>query len=226
MRIVTFNVRHAATADDRVDTDLLARSCAGLGADLLALQEVDVGGRRSGGADQAAAVARATGMRHVFGRASRGPLGGSFGNALLSRDGLDAVAVLGLPRRRRRGRARRSVILAEVTVGDRRLSVAATHLSVHGDESPGQLAAVVSALAARPRPRVLLGDLNLGPAEVTPVVERAGMRLADPTVASFPADAPRLRIDHVAVDGLDIVSVEVLDRLPVSDHRPVRVGLG
>jgi endonuclease/exonuclease/phosphatase family metal-dependent hydrolase len=106
-------------------------------------------------------------------------------------------------------------------VGDAEVSVAATHLAVEGDEARRQLEIVVDALGRRPLPRLLLGDLNLGPEHVAPVVEAAGMTLVvgPPT---YPADGPRVRIDHVAVAGFEPVSVFAPES-DVSDHRPLVV---
>ena len=223
MRIVTFNVQHGRSVAGPVDNDLLARCCAGLGADVLGLQEVDVGVRRSGGVDQAALVAGETGLTAVFGRASRVGWRGSYGNALLVRGAVWDVEVLPLPRLGRR--ERRAAILARVAVGGRDVSVAVTHLSVDDVESTIQLDALVAALSRRPLPRVLLGDLNRAAVACSAVLEAAGMCLCDPSQPTFPAAAPRARIDHVAVAGLPVRSVEVLSRQPVSDHRPLAVDL-
>jgi endonuclease/exonuclease/phosphatase family metal-dependent hydrolase len=115
-------------------------------------------------------------------------------------------------------------VLARVQMGDRAVSVAATHLAVEGDEARRQLALLLEALGRRPRPHLLLGDLNLGPEHVGPAVEAAGMTMVGgpPT---YPASGPRVRIDHVAVAGLDVASVFVPESA-VSDHRPLIVELG
>ncbi len=220
MRIVTFNVQHGRTARGRVDTGLLARYCATLGAELLGLQEVDARVPRSRLADQAALVALATGMAHAFGPARRLGLAGRYGNALLVDGTLADVEVVALPRA---GGEPRAALLATALIGRSPLSVATTHLSIRPDEAPSQLETVVAALVARPPPRVLLGDLNLRAGDVAPLVEAGGLVLADPAVPTFPADAPRIRIDHVAVDGLAVSSAEVLSRPPVSDHRALAV---
>ncbi|MGH9179037.1 MAG: endonuclease/exonuclease/phosphatase family protein [Acidimicrobiales bacterium] len=222
MRIVSFNIQHARTPAGAVDTGSLARWCAGLDARVLALQEVDDGLRRSGRVDQAGAVAEATGLEVVFGPARRVGRRGWYGNALLASGPVDEVEVVALPRRSWR-REPRSAIVAAVTVDGRRLSVAATHLSTAGDEAATQLAAVLGALARRPSPRVLLGDLNLHPAQVGPALVGTGLSLADPAAPTFPASAPRARIDHVAVGGLAVTGVVVMDAAPVSDHRAVVV---
>jgi endonuclease/exonuclease/phosphatase family metal-dependent hydrolase len=193
---------------------------AGLVPDLLAIQEVDVGLARSGRADLAAAVAAATGLSCVFGPAHRVGRRGRYGNALLAAGPIADVEVLRLPRR---GRGeRRSAVLASVEVEGARLAVAATHLAIHPEEAGRQLATVVEALAHRPEPRVLLGDLNLQPWDVAPRVRAAGLELAD-GLPTFPAVAPSIRIDHVALSShVTIVSVEV-PATPVSDHRPLVV---
>lgn len=62
MRLATFNVLHGRSlADGLVSTPRLRAACASLGADVLALQEIDRGQARSGGVDQTAAVAEAVG---------------------------------------------------------------------------------------------------------------------------------------------------------------------
>ena len=215
LRVVSFNILHGQRADGSGVVDLpgLCRAAAALEPDLLALQEVDVGVPRSGRKDQAKAVADAIGLDVVFGRAARVGGIGKYGNALLARSPLTNVDVVPLPRADR-GNEPRGAILATVDG----VEVCATHLSIHRPEVHDQLRAVVGRLTARPRPQLLVGDLNLGPEEVAPVVEQAGLVLADPTAPTFPRDAPRSRIDHVAVSAdLDVASVAVVPT-DSSDH--------
>jgi endonuclease/exonuclease/phosphatase family metal-dependent hydrolase len=210
-RLATFNVKHGEGAGGVVDIGLLARACAALGADVLALQEVDRNLRRSHDADTAAVVAEACGMAHVFGPAIA-IRGGEYGNALLVRGAIDDVEVVALE-----DPEPRSAIVARVSVGDLALSVAATHLGLRG-AGKAQLPILVARLAARPGPRVLLGDLNLGPEDV--VVPPGWSRPSGgPT---FPATAPRREIDHVLLDGL-VETAAVVAPLPVSDHRALVV---
>ncbi len=224
MRIVTFNVQHARTPAGPVAAELLAGYCAELGADVLGLQEVDVGLRRSGRVDQASAAAKPSGMSAAFATARRmgvGGFGGRYGNALLVRGTLGEVATLALPRA---GRAeRRAALLASLVIGGRRISAAVTHLSVDRQEALSQLEAVVTALRARPEPRLLLGDLNLRPEVAGPVLAGNGFSVADLTDPTYPAGGPFLRIDHVAVQGLELGAVTVLPPAPVSDHRALLV---
>ncbi len=222
IRAVSFNILHGRRVDGTrvVDLDRLGRVAASLAPDLLALQEVDSGVPRSGRADQAAAVGAATGLAHTFGKAARVGGIGKYGNALLARGTITEVEVRPLPRAKR-SHEPRCVVLATVTLpGAAPVVVAATHLSIHRPEVHEQLAAVVAALVERAagRPHVLLGDLNLRPDEVAPVVERAGLALAPTDEPTFPNPEPRIRIDHVAVGGgIALGRVEVV-ATPSSDH--------
>ena len=213
--MVSFNILHGQRADGSgvVDLPLLCRSAAALEPDVLALQEVDVGVPRSGRKHQAAAVGEATGLSVVFGKAARVGGIGKYGNALLARDLITDVEVVALAKRHR-GNEPRAAIVA--SVGG--IRVCATHLSIHRPEVHDQLRAVVDLLVARPGPHVLVGDLNLLPEEVAPVVEEAGLVLADTTLPTFPRSEPRIRIDHVAVSrDVHIVGVGVVPT-ESSDH--------
>jgi endonuclease/exonuclease/phosphatase family metal-dependent hydrolase len=162
-------------------------------------------------------IARATGLQAVFGEAARrGPLR-AYGNVLLARGPITDVEVLKLPRPS--DGEPRVAILARVSVDGVGLSVGATHLSFRRGEGPAQLEVLLAALARREGPRVLLGDLNLGPEVVEPAVTAAGYTLA-PTGATFPAAEPRSRIDFVAVSGLEVVRAS-LPEVGTSDHLPV-----
>jgi endonuclease/exonuclease/phosphatase family metal-dependent hydrolase len=223
VRVATFNLRHGADDSGRVRLLRLARFCAELDVDLLGLQEVSRGRRHSMYVDQAVVVARRLRARHVAGPAmTRGWLR-RYGNALLVRGRVDAREVIDLPRAA--NREPRSAVIADIRVGAVPMSVAVTHLQHQPKrfrhlehDAPAQLEAVLGALAGRPGPRLLLGDLNLGPEVAGPILERAGytMAMAGPT---FPAGEPRRTLDYVAVAGLVVTGAWVSERPPVSDHR-------
>ena len=213
--MVSFNILHGQRADGSgvVDLPRLCRAAAALEPDVLALQEVDVGVPRSGRRDQAAAVAEATGLHVVFGKAARVGGIGKYGNALLARSPITDVDLVALPKADK-GNEPRAAIVA--TAGG--LAVCATHLSIKRPEVHVQLQAALDRLVARSGPHLLVGDLNLGPEDVAPAVEQAGLVLADPHAPTFPRMAPRARIDHVAVSrDLAVVAVEVV-ATESSDH--------
>ena len=168
---------------------------------------------RSGRADQATSVADACGLTAVFGKAARVGGVGKYGNALLARGDITDVEVVALAKAHRNNEPRAAIVASALGV-----TVCATHLSIHRPEVHEQLRAVVDLLVARPGPHVLVGDLNLLPEEVEPVVAAAGLRLADTTLPTFPRNDPRIRIDHVAVSGdLTVAGVRVV-LTDSSDH--------
>ncbi|MCJ7437799.1 MAG: endonuclease/exonuclease/phosphatase family protein [Acidimicrobiia bacterium] len=225
LRVATFNIRHGADDADRVRLRALAWTCAGFDADLLGLQEVVRGRRASLYLDQGAVVARRSRARQVSGPAVQRRWLRRYGNSLVVRGRVTERAVIDLPRSPER--EPRTAIVARVAVRGLEVSVAVTHLQHWpkrhrhlAHDAPVQLRAVLDALVALPAPRVLLGDLNLAPPEVAPILAEAGFVLAEhgPT---YPADVPRLRLDHVAVDGFVVRRAWVAERAPVSDHRAV-----
>jgi endonuclease/exonuclease/phosphatase family metal-dependent hydrolase len=226
MRLASFNIKNGLSGDGSCDPQVLVGACRMLRADVLALQEVDRGVPRSNRADQTESVADGCGLTGLYAPARRLD-GGEYGNALLVRGSLADVEHVRLPVLP--GNETRAAVVARADVDGLALSVAATHLqNRHGGPPPtpkdaaeqlDQLDVVLGALAGRPRPKVLLGDLNMPPEVVVPVLEAAGYAVADsePTVV---VGAPKFRIDYVAVDGLAVGVGEVLDTA-VSDHRAI-----
>lgn len=221
INVATWNIQHGKVPGGGVDVDGLREEAARLGVDLLALQEVDVGVPRSGRADEAAIAADGTGMAHEFAPAIRREGVGRYGNALLTGGTITDVTVARLPRHERS--ERRVALLATVIVDGMRVSVAVTHLSIRPLEARAQLDATLASLHARPEPRLLLGDLNLEPPVVEPMVQAIGLTLAGGD-ATFPAWAPRRRIDHIAVSGLHLGAVRTV-HLAVGDHRALTANL-
>jgi endonuclease/exonuclease/phosphatase family metal-dependent hydrolase len=212
VRVATWNVQHARRPDGVIDVELAGRTVAGFDADLVALQELDVRARRSDRVDQPAAIASVARLRHAFAPGRRLGWLGRFGIALLSRGSIEDLEVLRLPG----DRNRRAALLARTS----EVSVAVAHLSRRRAESAVQLSLVLDRLLLRPGPHLLLGDLNRRDHEVGVLAER-GLGVAGGP-ATYPAHAPVLRIDHVAVTGMAVGAVEV-PAVPVSDHRPVVV---
>ncbi len=247
MRVVTWNVRTCRTREgDRVDLDLTAATLRSLDADLIALQEIDRDQERSGHVDQARALGEALGMGWRFAPALLGPAerarawrrpepgsdpgGPAYGIALLSRLALDAVETVALPGPEGRGEPR-VALLARVRAGDRRLGVAATHLSFIASDGVRQLRWLQRHLAGRPAPRLLLGDLNLW-LPLVRLVSLPGWRplVRGGTFRNHPPGSalPTVQIDHVlaAAGGADLrVRRARIAAGPVSDHRAAVVDL-
>lgn len=182
-----------------------------LAPDVLAVQELDRGADRSARVDQPGVLAEQLEMRVAFGPAVRRGHR-AYGIALLSRAPLEGVELVCLPG----PDEPRVALLAEIECDGRRWSLATAHLTHRGRGVSAQLQAVLDALARRPLPRVLVGDLNIEPERLLPWTTAEGFTLA-PGGPTFPAHAPRRRIDHVAVAGAHLGGYGTV-RLPVGDH--------
>lgn len=223
-RVATYNARHGADYDGGGSrSDALVSACAALDADVLAVQELDRRMFRTLLVDQPRVLARGLSMSYAFAQAKRLDFGHQC-NALYVRGKLRDVDVVQLPRER--GMEPRNAIIgrAELTSGDA-ATVACTHLQHRPREhATVQLHALLDALLRRPGPHVLLGDLNLDAAAVTPQLRAAGLT---PVEAGFtsPRDAPREQIDWVAAsEDLAVVDAGV-GRASVSDHLPLFASL-
>lgn len=224
VRIVTFNVHHGTVAKaGPVDPERLGAVCAAFDADVIGLQEVDLGTYRTGRADLAAVVARGCGMDHAFGAARRFP-GGWYGNALLVRGELRSWSVRALPRfpAWRLLQERRAVLEAEVEVADGALAVAVTHLAVPQGVNGPQLDHLLAGLAGRNGPMAVIGDLNRRPAGVEAPARAAGLTMV-PHGPTNPVPHPVRPIDHVLLGGgLRATGVEVRET-DMSDHAALLV---
>lgn len=225
LRIVTFNIRHAAPKDSyRGQPDEFAAACASLDADVLALQEVDVGVPRSHRLDLARLAADACGMTYRFAKARKHAYQGQYGNALLVRGGIADVEVVNLTGDHRHTvrvgrwtlkpfREPRNAIIATVTVRGHALSVATGHFAVDPAARRSQLTTAAARLSERPSPRILLGDFNVAWLQAAEWVRPFALTLAEAELDP----ALRRGIDHVAVAGLIATHVETR-WLPISDH--------
>jgi endonuclease/exonuclease/phosphatase family metal-dependent hydrolase len=228
LRVVTFNIRHGAPKDSYGgQPDVLAASCAALEADVLALQEVDVGVPRSQKADLAKLVADACGMSYYFAKARKHVYRGQYGNALLVRGAIEDVEVRHLGGDHRHTvhvgslhlkpfREPRVAILATASVGDATVSIGTGHFAADPAARRAQLTATAERLVARDRPRMLLGDFNITWPQAAEWLAPYGLVLAEEKLRPSNRSG-RSGIDHVAVDGLEVTRIE-RRWLPISDH--------
>ena len=201
MRIATFNIRHGrAYKESGTDNERMVRTVAALGADIVALQEVDVRAERSGVVHQAESAAVASGMVHHFGSVVDFGSGGHYGNALLVRGEISSVTDLLFPS----SGEQRGAILATVSVDGVEINVAATHLQVSRSgrphEAPRQLEQMLETLDGVDGPCVVMGDLNMAADEVVPRFAAAGFTPAE-SGPTYPAGRPTRRIDWIGLRG-------------------------
>lgn len=234
-RIVTYNVHRCVGNDRRLDVSRVAAVLAALNPDIVALQELDVGRRRTGHADQAHEIARHLTMSHHF-HAALQVEEEQYGDAILTRFPERLVKVGPLPGYDRiRALEPRGALWVEVMIDGRPVQIINTHLGLVPREQQIQ-AAYLAGPAWLEHPgcqgdTILLGDFN---ATMSSLVYRTltqrlrpARRLAarkQPT-STFPSQLPVLRIDHLFVsDGIKVHEVSApfdpLTRV-ASDHLPL-----
>ena len=217
MRLASFNVLHGRSlTDGHVSTPRLVAACASLGADVLALQEIDRNQARSGGVDQTAAVAEGTGaVDWRFEPALIGEPGATWRAATDSDDPAGADAGYGV------GLVSRLPVGAWHVV---RLAAAKVRAPVAVPGGRGRFILLPDeprvALAAVGLPCVLLGDLNVPGA--LPARASGWRPLA--RVKTFPGASPSMQLDHALGHGpLPPVGAAAAPELPLSDHRALVV---
>ncbi len=233
LRVATYNV-HACIARDGVAR--VAEVIASLECDVVALQEVDVGRRRTGAFHQAEEIARRLGFASVFGAAWDRGTSGSYGNAVLSRCPIARSQTRALPEARGLRCEPRSVVEAHVVTPGGPIEVWCTHLGVRRHERELQGRAIVEAVVSREAqtPLVVLGDLNVG--ADAPLVRALGAHLVDARrhasarTATYPARWPLFALDHIFVGSPLLVREARTARSPLaavaSDHLPFVAVLG
>jgi endonuclease/exonuclease/phosphatase family metal-dependent hydrolase len=213
MRIATWNVRHGRPARGFTSNRRLAAAVAALDVEVLAVQEVERRVIRSWFADQPALVARAMGARsRAYAPARSLALIGSDGVALCSRMPIRRHDSVELPHAKGQPRV---ALVAELDA----LAVVTTHLQNEEHEARRQLEWLLARLGVIHGPCVLLGDLNLRPADIAPLLEGSGFVSAGGAFTN-PADAPIQQIDHVLVRGV-VAAPAIVGAAPVSDHLPL-----
>ena len=235
IRVMTYNVHGCVGMDGKLAPERIARVIARHAPDIVALQELDVGRRRSNGVDQAELIARHLDMEQIF-SASLHIEEGRYGNAILTHLPMRLIKAEALPSGpARRPLEPRGALWVAIEAGEFEIQVLNTHLGL----SPGERKAQADALAgpdwlADPAcrdPVLLCGDLNALPN--APACRRLGQRLRNinadkPNKAqkgTFFGRFPVMRIDHIFV-GSDIAveKVEIpsssLTRV-ASDHLPL-----
>lgn len=238
VRILVYNIhagRDAAGVDNLAGVAALVRD---LRADLVLLQEVDQGTRRSGNVDQPAALAAATGFHVAFGSALDYD-GGKYGVAILSRWPITFDTLFHLPVDPPQARAGgshepRGALRADIATPWGTLAIFNTHIDASAaDTWRRQEARVIASLVAAARmrdSRVLLGgDLNSTPeSAVQQELRGSGLRDAFAECGrgaglTYPADSAVKRIDYLYLADRFRCTVAEVPITRVSDHLPLLV---
>ena len=220
IRVLCWNLHHGVGEDGKLDLPRIAALIKAQQPDVVALQEVDNKCRRSGSVDQAAELAKLTGMTGVFGRAMDHD-GGEYGQAILSKHPIGETKIHRLP-----GDGEPRIgFEALVTIGGKPLRMVSVHLDHQQDARRLKQAETLAAVLEKGGlPVILAGDFNDVPGSAVMKVFGAGwtaMAKKEP-VFTCPSDKPAVEIDHVLLRGFEARGLlEVLPEAVASDHRPI-----
>ncbi|AXA42691.1 endonuclease/exonuclease/phosphatase family protein (plasmid) [Rhizobium leguminosarum] len=235
IRLLTYNVHSCIGSDRKLDPGRIASVIADAEADIVALQEVDVLRRRTGGVDQAHAIASLLKMQAHF-HPALSIAEEQYGDAIITALPTGAVKAGPLPSIGEQ----RGALSVEILVGDRKLLVVNTHLGLRGRERVRQMTTLLNSgwlrgTADQPLPTILCGDFNAIPSSATYRLATRSLKdaqLAGGAVAraTFPSRYPLMRLDHIFVsDDIIVKQAAVLqNRLTrvASDHLPLFAEIG
>lgn len=222
LRVLTYNIHHGQGTDGKFDLERLAKIITSVKPDLVALQEVDRKTMRASGVDQAAELAKLTGMHAEFGKAMTYS-GGEYGEAILTTVKPDEVKVHALPHEQ--GTEPRAALAVRLKPSREKdlpeLILVGTHLCHQREANRVAQAAEINRLFPDKDgpPVILAGDLNA----------RAGSETMKLFGRQWKDTLPEVRtIDYVLVRNSDpwqVIETKVIDDRVASDHRPVLVVL-
>ena len=240
VRVLVFNIHAGKDAAGAANLEAVADLIRTTEADLVLLQEVDKGTRRSGNVDQLAVIARRAERAGIFGR-SLDYDGGQYGIATLARLSFVAHFTESLPVKPLQARAGGShepraalVVVARTTLGE--LTALNTHLDASKEETYRlqEVETVLRLVKSNQKSGLAAlagGDFNAEPgSEVHRRILASGLRDAwtecgKGTGLTYPADKPVKRIDYVFLaDPLHCSDARVIETT-ISDHRPLLVTL-
>lgn len=220
VRVMCWNLHHGVGEDGKLDLPRIAALIKAQQPDVVALQEVDNKCRRSGSVDQAAELAKLTGMTGVFGKAMDHD-GGEYGQAILSKHPIGETKIHRLP-----GDGEPRIgFEALVTIAGKPLRMVSVHLDHQQDARRLKQAETLAAVLEKGGlPVILAGDFNDVPGSAVMKAFGAGwtaMAKKEP-VFTCPSDKPAVEIDHVLLRGFEARGLlEVLPEAVASDHRPI-----
>lgn len=230
LRVLTYNIHHGEGVDGKLDLARLAAVITAARADIVALQEVDQKTKRTGGVDQAAELARLTGLHFAYGQAMAYQ-GGAYGQVLLSRWPLADFTVHPLPNPTQ-VEPRIAISATVRPPGQPAFRFVGTHLDASRDDTARwqQAARLIELFGADASPTILIGDLNARPE--TRIMQALLQPFTDASTShpapTSPAENPKARIDFVLLrptTAWRVLSSTVIPEAVASDHRPLLVEL-
>jgi endonuclease/exonuclease/phosphatase family metal-dependent hydrolase len=228
LRIMSYNIHHAnpPSKPNLIDLDAIARVIIDSKADIVALQEVETGVKRSGGVNEAKTLAEKTGFNYHFFKAIDYD-GGDYGIAILSRYKLKDVKLVPLPQQITA--EKRILGYVTIKVGRQKFIFANTHLDATKTHENRivQMQRILTEFENTALPVILCGDLNsVAGSEVINSLDKQFKRTCtDNCPPTSPQINPRNTIDYIATKNIKwpLLEYKVVEETYASDHRPVTV---
>ncbi len=224
LKIATWNVHGAVGTDGRFEPGRIRDVLGELDADVIALQEMPLGGAwRPNLLD---ALREATGYHAAEGATIDTPER-RYGNAVLSRFPIRATRAIDLSFGQREPRG---ALDTDLVCHEHPIRVVATHLGLRPAERREQIARLLKAFDTDAMPVVLMGDINEWFVWGRPLRRLVSHFQAAPAPPTFPSRRPVLSLDRIWVrPRRRMLSVRVhasaLARV-ASDHLPLVATLG
>jgi endonuclease/exonuclease/phosphatase family metal-dependent hydrolase len=231
LRILSYNIHYGQGVDGKYDLARLAEVINKAQPDLVALQEVDVGVKRSGRVHQAQRLGELTKMSVRFGPTQHYQ-GGLYGNAVLTRLPILDVVIQPLPytdSTSQRVTYPRGAISVTVRGPDEKpLRFISTHFQHNVPEDRLAEAKAINKLFVNPdnMPTILAGDMNAVPDSepIRELVKHWTNAIDDNSSPTAPSGEPTSRIDYIFYRPqamFRLTHTEVISEALASDHRPV-----
>lgn len=233
MRVLCYNIHYGQGMDGVYDIERLAAVINRSKPDLVALQEVDVGVKRSGRIHEAQRLGELTGLAVHFGPTQHYE-GGLFGNAVLTRFPVLDVVIQPLPYTESTPELvtypRAAIAVTVRAPNGKPLRFISTHFQHIAPADRVAEAKAINALFASDDASIssiLAGDMNATP-ESEPIqilLEKWTNATDNPPTPSSPSVKPKSRIDYIfyrPLSDLRVTAATVIDEAMASDHRPVQ----
>ena len=227
LRIMTYNIHVGVGMDKKLDLKRIADVINRENPDLVGLQEVDRGVKRTEEKDEIAELAKLTRMDFSF-APNLDYQGGQYGVAILSRHLIQKADHRKYENKRET--ERRGMLRVEVEIDGKKLNFVTTHLDYQFEDGrlfeTEQLLRLLDGIAG---PLIIAGDFNDEPKGSA--YKLMLTRFEDAWIGSkakgegltFPANQPVKRIDYIftrATDRIRVKKAWVIDSL-ASDHLPL-----
>lgn len=219
LTVATYNIHGAVGSDGKFMPERIVDVLREMSADIVALQEVPLGGTRF--PNVLKMLEEATGFAGVAGPTRR-DLERRYGNAVLSRYPMRAKRAIDLSFR---GREPRGAVDADVDCHGHPLRVVATHLGLQLAERRDQIRRLLQVFDTERMPVILMGDINEWFVWGRSLRWLVSHFQAVPAPATFPSRLPIFALDRIWIRPRHrLVHVEV-HRTPLarvaSDHLPL-----